>query len=262
VPKVLHDIVRLAAELAGCRVGGLLLNRAYSSQLKLAAVYGVNDERLGENLSHEDGLVGQVARKGTSIVAMDLDQDQFLRSMDLKVAAAVPLRAPSGEVEAVLFVGDSADHGPFRQTDISVLEDFATQAAIALRTSRLLDREQRYFSQIAILQQIGHYIQGADSLEKILHTMLTGVTASYGLGFNRAVLMLVSMTLDINCGGSSRHRSRRRQSENESGASACHSKEMTSFQRSSPAGRCGWSPWRILLMFLDAFSRRSRSPHP
>ncbi|MEA2603967.1 MAG: hypothetical protein QOF89_4959 [Acidobacteriota bacterium] len=53
-----------------------------------------------------------------------------------------------------------------------------------------MDREQLYFSQFAVLHRVRDYIQSTDSLEKILHAVLTGVTASYGLGFNRAVLLL------------------------------------------------------------------------
>src|SRR5204862_4166468 len=45
-----------------------------------------------------------------------------------------------------------------------------------------------------ILHQISDYIQIAGDLDKILQVVLTGVTAGYGLGFNRAALFLLDET--------------------------------------------------------------------
>ena len=191
MPKLLQGVVRLATELAGCQVGGLFLNRPYLEQLELAAVYGLSEDLVGESLSHEYGVVGQAAREGETVLHTGPRPEEIFHDLRLKTIAAIPLRKPSGEVEAVLFVGDPTSQIELGRTDRKVLEDFATQAAIALRTSSLIGQEQRSFSQLAILYRISDYIQAADDLEKILLTVLTGVTANFGLGFNRAMLLLV-----------------------------------------------------------------------
>jgi len=189
---VLHQvIVRLAAELARCRMGGLLLNRPHMGQLELAAVYGMPEDLIGRTMSHEDGFLGKVARQGNVEVVQNPRPEDIFYDPGLRIVAAVPFRAASGQVEAVLFLGDSVEKELFGPTDLGILRAFATQATIALSTARLMGREQLYLSQLATLHSISDYIQEVDSQDKIFHPVLTGVTASYGLGFNRAVLMLV-----------------------------------------------------------------------
>jgi PAS domain S-box-containing protein len=194
LPVLRQVIVRLAAKLVRCGVGGLFLNLPHLRQLELVEVLNAPEELKGRHFSHADGLVGQVARERKIRVHPKPMSEDLFRTLGLDAVVAIPLRDASGEVEAVLFLGSTSERGPFGRTDLEILEAFATQAAIALRTARLMDREQLYFSQLAVLHRIRDYIQSTDSLEKILHAVLTGVTASYGLGFNRAVLLLLEET--------------------------------------------------------------------
>ena len=192
LPSLQQVIVRLAAALSRCRMGGLFLNRPYAGQLELVLIHNGPQEHEGLFLSHELGLIGRVAREGGKpLVVRDLEEESFFRTLGLHTTALIPLQAGSGEVDAVLFLGDPDGEDPFNRSDLDVLEAFATQATIALRTARLMDREKLYFSQIETLSRISLYIQGQEDLKHIAHPVLTGVTASYGLGFNRAVMMLV-----------------------------------------------------------------------
>jgi len=192
MPALYKVIVRLAAELGHCVTGALYLNRPYLGQLERAAVYpDAIEERVSDHLSHEDGLIGRVAREGEITIHPDPQSEELFRDLELSQVAVVPFRRGSGEVEAVLAVGRPAGAETFRQIDLEVLDAFAAQATIALHTARLMDREQLYVRQLATLHRISDYIQEADVLDKILHSVLTGVTASYGLGFNRAILLLV-----------------------------------------------------------------------
>jgi PAS domain S-box-containing protein len=188
MPALLQSIVRLAAELVDCQVGALYLNRRNLGQLDRAAAYGAPEDQVTEYLRHEESFLGKVAMGEPLIHPKPMTEDLFLR-LHLEAVAAVPL-TNVGDVEAVLFVGDTTRQ-PFSRTDLDILKLFATQAATALRTARLLGQEQRYLSQIAVLQRIGRYVLETDQLDHILHAVLTGVTADYGLGFNRAMLLLV-----------------------------------------------------------------------
>jgi PAS domain S-box-containing protein len=87
-----------------------------------------------------------------------------------------------GELEA-----DPA--GPFTSQDLHLAEAIAAQISALVDRMRLQELNRRTFHQLAVLHQIGDYIQTTDEMDKILLTILTGVTASYGLGFNRAVLL-------------------------------------------------------------------------
>ncbi|HBY93816.1 MAG TPA: hypothetical protein DEP84_07565, partial [Chloroflexi bacterium] len=192
--KLLIEIVRLAAQLAGCAVGGLFINRPHLQELELAVTDGLLVDLVGRRQSHAEGLFGFVARTGETQVyrAYDVwtDRDPLLAPYPLKTMIAIPIKH-AGDVEAVLFAADSTELIEFTQTDKEILERFAEQAAIALRTSYLIGREQRMFTQLAVLHKISDYIQTAGDLEKILHVVLTGVTAGYGLGFNRAAFLLI-----------------------------------------------------------------------
>jgi PAS domain S-box-containing protein len=192
--KLLHEVVGLAAQLAGCSAGGLFVNRPHLEELELRVTYDLPTELVGSRLSHTQGLAGLVARTGRPQIVYQYsgwhDHEAIFEPYHFAVAAAVPLKQ-AGEVEAVLFVADAADSQRLAQTDLEILERFAAQAAIALQTSRLMSREQRMFRQMGILHQISDYIQASRDLDKILHVVLTGVTAGYGLGFNRAALLLL-----------------------------------------------------------------------
>jgi len=51
--------------------------------------------------------------------------------------------------------------------------------------------------QISLISQISETIQKDDEIDKILHTILAGVTSGSGLGFNRAMLFLLSEKGDM-----------------------------------------------------------------
>jgi PAS domain S-box-containing protein len=190
LPALAQSIVRLAAELVDCRAGGLFLHQRHLGQLDRAAVYGVSEDLVPEYLYPQDGFLWKVAQGDDSGVHPNPVKDDVFLGLELESVAVVPCVSGAGDVEAVLFVGDSARRQPFSKMDIDILKSFATQATIALRTTGLIDQEARYLSQIAVLQRISRYVQETNRLDRILHAVLTGVTAHYGLGFNRAMLLL------------------------------------------------------------------------
>jgi PAS domain S-box-containing protein len=191
--KLLHEVVRLAAWLVNCETGCLFINHPHLKELELSVTYELSRELIENRLPHAEGLVGLVARTGEPQVISDYsnwpDREAIFEPFNFKAAACVPLKH-AGEVEAVLLIADSTDPHRLNQSKLEILERFAVQAAIALQASRLMSREQRMFSQLDILHHISDYIQAAGDLDKILHVVLTGVTAGYGLGFNRAALLL------------------------------------------------------------------------
>ncbi|MEJ2749119.1 MAG: GAF domain-containing protein, partial [Anaerolineae bacterium] len=195
--KLWQEIVRLAAKLVQCSGGGLFINQLHLGEVVLRAAYGLPPELMDCRLPHGQGVIGQVAATGQAIVTNEYgrwpDPDKPLLPLNLQPIAAVPLQQ-AGEVEAVLFVADTSSRHWVNEIDLEILERLAVQASIALQTSRLMGSEQRMFAQLAILHRICDYIQGTDDLQKILHIVLTGITAGYGLGFNRASLILLDET--------------------------------------------------------------------
>jgi GAF domain-containing protein len=125
--------------------------------------------------------MGLVAQTGQSKVIQHYsdwnEREDILEAYHFKTVAAVPLKQ-DGEVEAVLFVASPRDLTGFTPADLDILERFATHAAMALQTSRLMDRDQRQFRLLTILHNVSDYIQAARDLNKILHVVLTGITAN------------------------------------------------------------------------------------
>jgi GAF domain-containing protein/response regulator of citrate/malate metabolism len=195
--KLLHEVVRLAAWLVGCEAGCLFINRPHLEELELSVTYGLSAEIeiAKSRLPHTEGLAGLVARTGDPQIIYGYsdwpDCEAMFAPHSFRAAAGVPLRKQAGEVEAVLLVFDGTSPEQLSQADLEILDRFAAQAAIALHTSQLMGQEQRMFSQLSILHQISDCIQAARDLDKILQVVLTGVTAGYGLGFNRAALLLL-----------------------------------------------------------------------
>jgi len=192
--KLLQEVVRLAAELVGCTAGGLYLYHPHLDELELRVTYGLPDELITNGLSRIQSLVGLVARMGQTKRSDECSdwpgQRVTLAPYNLDTAIGVPLKH-DGEVEAVLFVADNTGQRQWTKADLEILERFAVQASIALHTSRLMSAEQRVFQRLTILLKISDYIQAAGDLNKILHVVLTGITAGYGLGFNRAALFML-----------------------------------------------------------------------
>ena len=195
IHHLLPEIVRLATQLVGCQAGGLWVNLRYLGQLELRAAHGIEDTLLGSKLRHHAGLVGMVACTGKVEVRQNYsdgpDREDPLARSGSQIVIAFPLKQVTGEVEAVLLLGDRNPERRYTRSDREILERFAAQASLALQTAQYVEREQLRLGQLAILNRISNYIQEAKDREKSLHAMLTGVTAEFGLRFNRAALLLV-----------------------------------------------------------------------
>ncbi|MCB0166099.1 MAG: GAF domain-containing protein, partial [Anaerolineae bacterium] len=79
----------------------------------------------------------------------------------------------------------------FTSEEVELCQTFANQVAIAVGNSEAHKAVKHYAAQLDVLHKISDYIQASQDLDRILHVVLTGVTAGYGLGFNRAALFLL-----------------------------------------------------------------------
>lgn len=192
--RLMHEIVRLATELVGCRRGCLLEYERHRGELEVKMVHRLSSDLLYQRVSHDVGIIGRAVLNGVSEPCIDYDvspsRDPLFENSGLNYGLAIPLRA-TGEVTAVLFLGDKRAGYRLEPVALEALERFVGQAAIALHTSKMLTSEQRAYVQREILLQVSNYIQAIEDTDKILHVILTGVTAGYGLGFNRAALLLM-----------------------------------------------------------------------
>ena len=78
----------------------------------------------------------------------------------------------------------------FSHDEIEVCEVFASLVAAAISNSNALENMHDNASMLAMLHEIGDLVEAETDVGKILHLVLTGVTAGYCLQFNRAALLL------------------------------------------------------------------------
>lgn len=192
--KLLQETVRLAAELANCTMGALFKNHVHSGLFELESAYSLEIDPETACFAHGNGLMRQAVQSGQISIHEDygkfVDKEAVFKGLKFKMAIALPL-IQSGKVTAILFLASEDVLSQPSDVDVDILRRFSKQAMIALNTSRLLNQEQHILSQMAVLHAISDYIQANKDLNKILHVILTGITAGFGLGYNRAALFLL-----------------------------------------------------------------------
>ncbi len=193
--ELLQEVVRLAATMMRCKVGGLAIHEQGKGRLAISNAHGLPKGLVGQTLEEGGGLIGSVALAGKGAYRNDYSEwkeaDEVLKPCGLSALLAVPLVPLPGKVEAVLFVGDDTGTRQWKAMDLDILQRFGVQASIALQTAGILDRRQRMLDQRAFLHRISHHVQKTADLDRIVHIVLTGISARYGLGFNRAVALLL-----------------------------------------------------------------------
>jgi PAS domain S-box-containing protein len=193
VDRLLHEIVRIAARMSRCDTGGLFVIDPLSRSFGLEALHGLPDS-LKDSRLPDIGVLADVAGTGipqlVSVLPEDQQSDGDHVPSELCPQAAVPIKNEGGELEAILFVGSRSKELVLDLADLDALVRLAAQASVALQTSCLLTEEQRTFAKLNTLNAISDYFQATRDIEKMLHAQLTGVTAHYGLQFNRAALLL------------------------------------------------------------------------
>ncbi|MBL8189346.1 MAG: GAF domain-containing protein [Acidobacteria bacterium] len=201
IPKLEQEITWHAAETLSYLLSFLFVRRPGQVELELCQTFPENVS-LPNNPSSEEGLLGEVVRTGKPQSKAGYDdwskRERVFDQFHFKTILAVPLK-PDEQVEYLLVVG-STDSKPFVETDEEMLERLAMRASLTLQNARLGEQKERVNKHLNILHQVSFYIQkmladaqltGAQRLERLLHVILTGVTAGYGLGFNRAAVFLL-----------------------------------------------------------------------
>lgn len=193
---LLPELVRMGVKLVGCSMGGLFINHPQLKELELKAGQGLPAELLYTRMPYGDGPIGKVAQTGCSRIEHNYTErtagDTIFAALKIKALIAVALQNEAGQVEAVLFIADDIAERQFAPTDLEIIECLAAQASLELQTSRLLTQKQLSLSKLNTLNGFSNYAQAEERLDKILHVVLTGVTADYGLRLNRAALLTLS----------------------------------------------------------------------
>jgi signal transduction histidine kinase len=146
---LLQQILVLAADVAGAQSASLIIHDRAKQALVILMPTGPRAEELRDlEIPMDQGIVGWVYRTATSAVVNDTSADpRFFPGIDAKVGftsrqiLCVPLTVKGrrlGAVEVINKTGIGAGKTDgFTEADLSLLEMFSAQAAIAIENTRL-----------------------------------------------------------------------------------------------------------------------------
>jgi PAS domain S-box-containing protein len=194
VDALLQQAVRLAADLLGGTASAIYEYFSGPGSCELRHRYGKFDEILNPQPSLASKLLKPVCQSNelvTEHLAVDPSQEGKPSDPQM-IAIGVPLREPrTGAVEYVLIVIYQPRDYHLTEVDGEFLQRLATRVALTVASAQVMSPEHRKLGLFPLLHRISDYLQSTRDVEKISHVVLTGITAGYGLGFNRAALFLM-----------------------------------------------------------------------
>ncbi|MDM8528646.1 GAF domain-containing protein [Anaerolineales bacterium HSG24] len=170
--QLLTSVVEQASKLLDAQGGLVWLLQSDSETLKVVVSYNLDKDYKGRSVKRGEGVTGRVLLLGEA-VAVDNYRTFSGRSseyMDAPFGAVlgVPLRW-SGQVRGVLTVVHRFGRGArFQESDIWLISLFASQSAIALEKSQLLQEAKRRAQQLTMLSDISKTISGTLNIRTVL----------------------------------------------------------------------------------------------
>jgi GAF domain-containing protein len=203
--QVFDYAVQAAVNLLDLALARLWVWQEASGVLCVGASAGDADLLLPprETYGPTDGVIGIAFRTLEVMTVSDPESDpRFLeqawaRRVGLRRFAYIPVRL--GERAAgVLSVARRTIGDAFQADDIELLTSFAQNVAIGIENARLFREKERLaveellrLRKLSVLNEIGSVMQGTMHVDALLRVALTGATYGGGLGFNRAIVLLV-----------------------------------------------------------------------
>jgi len=180
----LRRVLELAMERIGAALraeaGSLLLQDEATGELVFTVVLGpVADRIRGRRLARGQGVAGWVAESGEAVLVPVASADpRFSNALDQEVdfvthsILSAPLRTSQGIIGVVQLL-NHVDGRPFSRTDLQLLETIALQAATVIERARLLERERKFATLLALSQLAEELSAPLESLEYHLVGLFT-----------------------------------------------------------------------------------------
>jgi len=129
----------------------------------------------------QEGLTGWVAASGQPILVPDVSQDSRYVPMGGSGTCSelvVPIKV-KGQVIGVLDV-QSEHLNAFDESDLTVLQSLANQAAIAIENARLFVAEQRRAEQFRVISEVGRHMTSILNVENLLDEVVCLIRDTFG----------------------------------------------------------------------------------
>lgn len=182
-PRLLQFILDTAADVLDCEAASILLYNEKRGELLFSAATGSDPQRLAEiPVPLEGSIAGAIFRENKPLVIDDVEKDpRHFGTVGEQIEfrprslVGVPMRIrekPMGVLEAL-----NKRDGTFSQKDAQILFIIASQAAVAIHNTRLLQALQRAYDELSQLDDLKSNFMAIASHE--LRTPL-GLILGYG----------------------------------------------------------------------------------
>jgi signal transduction histidine kinase len=168
--ELLETVMRLASEVVRAEAGSLLLMDQVTGELYFDVTLGAKSGALQKvRLKKGEGIAGWVAENKKPALVNDVAKDpRWAQKADetsqfiTKAILAVPMLVQE-KLVGVMEVINRADGSSFTDLDVTVLETFAAQAAIAIENARLFESVRQEKEKMSTI--LGEMAEGALLLE-------------------------------------------------------------------------------------------------
>ncbi len=178
IDEVLNQVMDAVIELTGAERGFLILSNPDAEELNLRAARNFERENLAEkSMEVSRTVIRTVLESGTGVVTTNAQKDpRFLdKSSVINFALRSIICAPllsRGKTIGVIYVDNRALAGLFQESDLSLLNTFAAQAAVVIENARLFTRRgQTLAERVAELERlstIDHQLTDQLDLDHVL----------------------------------------------------------------------------------------------
>ncbi len=182
--EVLDLVVRNAASLLDAEAGSLLLADETSGDLIFRTSSGpVGPKLVGLRVPAGKGIAGEAFAENRPVIVNDMEHDaRWYQLFDeqahfvTRSLLAVPLNARGRNIGVLEVINHQAQH-PFEDEDVSLLQSFGAQAAIAIENARLFTTTdqalQDRVEELTTFQQIDRQLNATLDYEKVLELTLS-----------------------------------------------------------------------------------------
>ena len=128
-----------------------------------------------------EGLTGWVASSGETLLVPDVSKEPryvAMRGCNTRSELTVPIKLKE-QVIGVLDI-QSERLNAFDQSDITVVQSVANQAAIAIENARLFDAEQRRAEQFRVMSEVGQRMTSILDVDQLLTEIVSLIRDAFG----------------------------------------------------------------------------------
>lgn len=190
--KLLKFVVEQAMKLLNAEGGLVYLLEPDGRTLRCLVSHDLDQDYTGYTLKYGEGVAGRVLALGESVAVDDYHKfsgrsKQFEHAR-LGAVLGAPLRW-GGKVQGVLCLVHGPNGQKFSESDIWLIELFATQSAIALEKSQLLQEARKKAHQLSTLSEISSAISSTLDLHTVLNRIMSYAVELLGAEAGSLLLM-------------------------------------------------------------------------